>query len=107
MWNIRTNGLNFFVLLFETARLTQDFDINSDSLASNGGVIQLAESGIGDEEVHALAALLRGNGNITELNLRANVVTDEGARALGAVLAGSAPIKKGPQSITSTKRITG
>ena len=77
----------------ETARLTQDFDINSDSLASNGGVIQLAESGIGDEEVHALAALLRGNGNITELNLRANVVTDEGARALGAVLAGSSALR--------------
>ena len=78
----------------EAARLTSDFNEDiADTLASNGGVIQLAESGIGDEEVHALAALLRGNQNITELNLRANVVTDEGARALGAVLAGTSALR--------------
>ena len=78
----------------EAARLTNDFNEDiADTLASNGGVIQLAESGIGDEEVHALAALLRGNQNITELNLRANVITDEGARALGAVLAGTSALR--------------
>ena len=77
----------------ETASLTQEFAEESDTLASNGGIIQLAESGIGDEEVHALAALLRGNQNITELNLRANVITDEGARALGAVLAGTSALR--------------
>ena len=58
-----------------------------------GGVLQLPESGIGDEEVHALAALLRGNMNVTELNLRSNIITDEGARALGAVLAGLSGLK--------------
>jgi len=52
-------------------------------------VLHLTESGIGDEEVHALAALLRGNTHITELNLRNNTITNEGARALGAVLSGA------------------
>ena len=59
----------------------------------NAGTLQLPESGIGDEEVHALAALLRGNKNVTELNLRSNQVTDEGARALGAVLAGTCGLR--------------
>ena len=54
-----------------------------------GQVLQLTDSGIGDEEVHALAALLRGENNITELILRNNGITNDGARALGAVL--SAP----------------
>jgi hypothetical protein len=53
-----------------------------------GGVLQLPESNINDEEVHALAALLRNNTSIDELNLRGNNITDDGARALGAVLAG-------------------
>ncbi|CAM9469285.1 unnamed protein product, partial [Scytosiphon promiscuus] len=52
------------------------------------GIIQLPESGVTDEEVHAIAALLRGNSTIAELNLRNNEITDEGASALGAVLAG-------------------
>ncbi|CAM9735125.1 unnamed protein product [Ectocarpus sp. 4 AP-2014] len=52
------------------------------------GIIQLPESGVTDEEVHAIAALLRGNSTIAELNLRGNEITDEGASALGAVLAG-------------------
>ena len=55
----------------------------------DGQVLQLTDSGIGDEEVHALAALLRGENNITELILRNNGITNDGARALGAVL--SAP----------------
>ena len=54
-----------------------------------GQILQLTDSGIGDEEVHALAALLRGENNITELILRNNGITNDGARALGAVL--SAP----------------
>ncbi|CAN0555650.1 unnamed protein product, partial [Ectocarpus sp. 8 AP-2014] len=49
---------------------------------------KLPESGVTDEEVHAIAALLRGNSTIAELNLRGNEITDEGASALGAVLAG-------------------
>ncbi|GBG27178.1 Hypothetical Protein FCC1311_034012 [Hondaea fermentalgiana] len=52
------------------------------------GVLQLAESGIGDEEIHALAAVVRGSTNVFELNLRNNEVSDSGARALAALLAG-------------------
>ena len=58
-----------------------------------GGVLQLPESNISDEEVHALAALLRNNTNIDELNLRGNNITDDGARALGAVLAGRSSLR--------------
>lgn len=35
---------------------------------------KLPESGVTDEEVHAIAALLRGNSTIAELNLRGNEV---------------------------------
>lgn len=58
-----------------------------------GGVLQLPESNITDEEVHALAALLRNNTNIDELNLRGNNITDDGARALGAVLSGRSSLR--------------
>jgi myosin protein heavy chain len=59
----------------------------------SGGVLQLPESNITDEEIHALAALLRNNTSIDELNLRGNVITDDGARALGAVLAGKSGLR--------------
>ena len=59
----------------------------------SGGVLQLPESNISDEEVHALAALLRNNTTIEELNLRGNNITDDGARALGAVLAGRSSLR--------------
>jgi len=59
---------------------------NGDPPADKG-VLQLPDSNVTDEEVHAIAALLKGNTTITELNLRANRIGDEGARALGAVLA--------------------
>lgn len=58
-----------------------------------GGVVQLAESEVGDEEMHALAAMLQNNPSITELNVRMNSVTDEGARALAAVLAGNSSLR--------------
>lgn len=58
-----------------------------------GGVLQLPESNITDEEIHALAALLRNNTSIDELNLRGNSITDDGARALGAVLAGKSGLR--------------
>ena len=51
-----------------------------------GGALQLLESNISDEEVHALSAFLRNNTNIDELNLRGNNITDDGARALGRCL---------------------
>jgi hypothetical protein len=60
---------------------------------SGTGAIQLPESGITDEEVHAIAALLRGNTSIVDLNLRGNLITDEGARALSAVLGGRSGIQ--------------
>lgn len=58
-----------------------------------GGVLQLPESNISDEEVHALSALLRNNLSIDEINLRGNNITDDGARALAAVLSGKSSLK--------------
>ena len=58
-----------------------------------GGVLQLPESNISDEETHALAALLRNNSSIDEINLRGNKITDDGARALSAVLAGRSGLR--------------
>ena len=59
----------------------------------SGGVLQLPESNMSDEEVYAIAALLRNNTSIVELNLRNNHITDDGARALGAVLADKSGLK--------------
>jgi len=63
------------------------------SSPNGGGSIQLPGSGITDEEVHAVAALVRGNMAISELNLRDNLITDEGARAMAAVLAGVSSLR--------------
>jgi len=65
-------------------------EATSDGL---GGVLQLPESNISDEEVHALAALLRNNHAIEELNLRGNNISDDGARALAAVLSGRSGLR--------------
>jgi hypothetical protein len=54
---------------------------------SAGLSLKLPESGIGDEEVHAIAALLRHNRSITELQLQSNTISSEGARAIAAILA--------------------
>ncbi|OQS00936.1 hypothetical protein THRCLA_05811 [Thraustotheca clavata] len=51
--------------------------------------LKLPESGIGDEEVHAIAALLRTNSTIHELQLQSNSITSEGARAIAAILSSS------------------
>ncbi|KAG7397048.1 LPXTG-motif cell wall anchor domain protein [Phytophthora boehmeriae] len=53
------------------------------------GVLKLPESGIGDEEVHAIAALLRNATNVSDLQLRGNFISSEGARAIAAVLSSS------------------
>ena len=58
-----------------------------------GGVLQLPESNVSDEEIHALAALLRNNMSIDELNLRGNNISDDGARALAAVLSGRSGLR--------------
>lgn len=55
------------------------------SFASCGN-LKLPESGIGDEEVHAIAALVRNAINVYELQLRGNSISNEGARAIAAVL---------------------
>ena len=57
------------------------------------GRLQLPEAGLTDEEVHAIAAMLRGNTTIVELNLRGNLITDEGARAIAAVLNGRTALR--------------
>jgi hypothetical protein len=51
------------------------------------GRIQLPEASIGDEETHAIVAMLRDNETIAELNLRGNQLTDDAARALASLLA--------------------
>ena len=45
------------------------------------------KSCLGDEEVHAICAMLRENQTIIELNLRGNAISDEGCRALASILA--------------------
>lgn len=87
------------------------------------GALNLPDSNVSDEEAHAVAALLKvckrlmgwhhdicscyldnhvldfglsvmqGNQTITELNLRSNKLTDDGARALAAVLAGRTALR--------------
>ena len=44
---------------------------------------------MGDEEAHAISAMLKGNQTIAELNLKGNLITDEGCRAISSIL--SAP----------------
>ena len=56
--------------------------------SSELGTIQLPESSISDEELHAIAALLRSDTSIREVSLRDNMITDDGAHALASVLAG-------------------
>jgi myosin protein heavy chain len=65
--------------------ILQSLNAPSSGPASNvhSGVLQLTDSNITDEEVHALSALLRSDLTIEELHLRNNVITDDGARALG------------------------
>lgn len=60
--------------------------LSGSSSDDHAGVLKLPESGVGDEEVHAIAALLRNAPNVRELQLRGNAVTSEGARAIAAVL---------------------
>lgn len=65
-------------------------EIKARSAVTDNGVLKLAESGVGDEEVHAVAALLRSNASgVRELQLRGNGISNEGARAVAAVLAGA------------------
>ena len=55
-------------------------------------MIQLPESSISDEELHAISALLRGDMSIQQLILRDNMISDDGVHALASVLAGKSNI---------------
>lgn len=52
-----------------------------------------SQSRLGDEEIHVVAAMLRNNITIEELQLRRNKIGDDGARAIAAVLAEQSAIK--------------
>lgn len=66
-------------------------EIKARSGVTDNGVLKLSESGVADEEVHAIAALLRSNAvGVRELQLRGNSISNEGARAVAAVLANAA-----------------
>lgn len=47
-----------------------------------------------DDEIHAISAMLRENETITELNLRGNMISDEGCRALASILSGSSSLER-------------
>lgn len=62
--------------------------------AIHGVVLQLSDSNVTDEEVHALASLLKNSTVIDTLNLRGNKITDDGARAIANVLSGKSSLKQ-------------
>lgn len=51
------------------------------------------QSSLGDEEIHIVAAMLRNNVTIEELQFRRNYIGDDGAMALAAVLADRSGLK--------------
>mmetsp|Transcript_23241 Transcript_23241/g.72809 ORF Transcript_23241/g.72809 Transcript_23241/m.72809 type:complete len:819 (+) Transcript_23241:226-2682(+) len=61
---------------------------HSEDEVQSLGVIELARTSMSDEEVAALAAMLRGDTQIRRLVLSNNHVTDDGAQALASVLSG-------------------
>ena len=46
-----------------------------------------------DEEVHLITSSLKGNVTITELNLRSNEISDDGARAIASMLTAPSVLK--------------
>jgi hypothetical protein len=53
----------------------------------------MCQSSLGDEEIHVVAAMLRNNITIEELQFRRNNIGDDGARAIAALLAEPSAIK--------------
>jgi len=65
----------------------------SDIGLPGAGRLHIPESCLEDEEVHIIAALLKNNTTIAELNLRNNCITNDGARALAEILAGRSALR--------------
>jgi hypothetical protein len=86
--------LRYIHAVKEHAQLHASLPSSSNSGSQTIGILQLPESNITDEEVHALAALLRNNTSIEQVNLRNNSITDEGARALANVLSGRSNLRQ-------------
>ena len=57
-----------------------------EAFAPETTVVRLAENGVGDEEVHALVAVLTGADNVESLDLQSNGITVLGCRALAPLL---------------------
>lgn len=67
-------------------RYVHQFRCQHEASGPGGGILRLTKSGIGDEEVHAIASLLHSQNGIKELHLDSNCITNEGARAIAAIL---------------------
>lgn len=68
-------------------------ELAAEKAAGGGAILQLPSSSVGDEEVHAIVALLRNEKRVATLNLRDNVITDVGARAIAALLSTTCPLR--------------
>jgi len=68
-------------------------ELAAEKAGGGGAILQLPSSSIGDEEVHAIVALLRNEKRVATLNLRDNAITDVGARAIAALLSTTCPLR--------------
>ena len=80
-------------MLLRYLHTTKEFSTLAISNGGEGGSVQMPESNISDEEVHALSALLKSNTSIRELNLRGNNISDDGARSLCTILSGRSALR--------------
>lgn len=87
--------LRYIHSIKENTALSSQYQGNGEkpSNMNNGGTLVLPESNISDEEVHAIAAILRNNSSISEINLKGNIITDHGAHALAGILSGKTRIR--------------
>ena len=65
---------------------TREDDINESNALSERITIGLSENKIGDEEIHALVAVLSSNDNAHVVDLKNNKITNTGCRGLAALL---------------------
>mmetsp|Transcript_21118 Transcript_21118/g.68070 ORF Transcript_21118/g.68070 Transcript_21118/m.68070 type:complete len:759 (-) Transcript_21118:919-3195(-) len=69
-------------------------NVKLGSCVSTGASIVLPCSSLSDEDVYALAALLKGNSAVGTLLLAQNSITDNGAKALANLLTSSTPMRR-------------